>query len=342
MGQSVSQQLGSGALGYGVDPDYLKSQILQQREKNFQSIQNPFQQAAARLGDLFGRGLTNVASDRGFFDVNDPLLNKVSKIQGIYNQVASEIDPAAEPEKFFTTLSKAYKDQGMGQQALMSMQEAQKARTTSTELQLKEAQLYEKSPELIPAKIEQALRDGNEAEAMRLANLKTRIDETRSLDVQKTKADIKRIEAQTAEAKDRIESGKYEWKIINNAAGAPIGVQTIDKKTGKMEFKEVDPEVAKKFLDFGGSSNPPAKGGDGKDKPSLSSFATGGGQPNQPSAAAPAQQTTWSGVPVIPKPAVPLTPIQERDYAIQRAMPNVNVSLLNEQQKALLAQQLGL
>lgn len=337
MGIPASQQLNLTS-----DPSVVQRQILADREKAFAAITNPQQQFAARLGGMLGGGIANLTQDKGFFDINDPLLNKVSKIQGIYNQVASQIDPAANPEQFFTALQKAYsQDPELGQQALMAAQEAQKARTTSTELQLKEAQLYEKSPELIPAKIEQALRDGNEAEAMRLANLKTRIDENRGLDIAKTKAEIARLNAQTNEVKDRIESGKFDWKVINNAAGAPIGVQTINKKTGAIEFKEVDPEVAKKFLDFGGSK-PTTKEGDGKEKPSLSSFATGGGQPNQPTAAAPTQQTTWSGVPVIPKPVVPPTPTQERDYAIQRAMPNVNVSLLNEQQKAVLAQQLGL
>lgn len=335
MGIPASQQLNLTS-----DPSVVQRQILADREKAFAAITNPQQQFAARLGGMLGGGIANLTQDKGFFDINDPLLNKVSKIQGIYNQVASQIDPAANPEQFFTALQKAYsQDPELGQQALMAAQEAQKARTTSTELQLKEAQLYEKSPELIPAKIEQALKDGNEAEAMRLANLKTRIDETRNLDITKTKAEIARINAQTNEVKDRIESGKYDWKVITNAFNAPIGVQTINKKTGEVQFKEVDPEIAKKFLQFGEGKPVDGKGSEKKDKPALSSFATGGGQP---AAAAPAQQTTWSGVPVIPKPVVPPTPTQERDYAIQRAMPNVNVSLLNEQQKAVLAQQLGL
>ena len=333
MGIPASQQLNLSS-----DPAVVQRQILADREKQFAAISNPQQQFAARLGSMLGGGIANLTQDKGFFDINDPLLTKVSKIQGIYNKVASQIDPAANPEQFFTALQREYsQDPELGQQALMAAQEAQKARATGTELQLKEAQLYEKSPELIAGKIEEALKNGNEAEAMRLANLKTRIDETRGLDIQKTKAEIARLNAQTKEVSDRIESGKYDWKIINNAAGAPIGVQTINKKTGAIEFKEVDPEVAKKFLDFGGNK-PAATTGDGKEKPSLSSFATGG----TPTAEQPKRETTWSGVPVAPKPVVPPTPTQERDYAIQRAMPNVNVSLLNEQQKAVLAQQLGL
>ena len=201
MGQSVNQQLGSGALGYGVDPDYLRSQILQQREKQLQSITNPQQQLAARLGGLLGGGLVNVAQDRGFFEVNDPLLTKVTQIQGIYNQVASQVDPTADPQRFFTELQKAYSDAGLGQQALMAAQEAQKAKTAGLDVQLKETQVLEKNPELIAGRIEDALKSGNEAEAIRLANLKTRLDETRGLEVEKTKADIDRIKAQTREGR---------------------------------------------------------------------------------------------------------------------------------------------
>lgn len=339
MGQSVSQQLGSNALGYGVDPDYLRSQILQQREKQFSAIQNPFQQAAARLGTVLGGGIANVVNDRGFFEVSDPLLTKVTQIQGIYNQVAGQIDPAADPQRFFTELQKAYSDAGMGQQALMAAQEATKAKGSSLDMQLKETQVLEKNPELIAGRIEEALKAGNEPEAMRLANLKTRLDETKGLEVEKTKADIARLKALTNEAKERIESGKYDWKVINNAAGAPIGVQTINKKTGEVEFKEVDPDIAKKFLQFGGDSTTTTPSGEKKDRAPLNSFATNA----TPNAAAPAaRQTTWSGVPVQPKPATPLTPIQERDFAIQRAYPTIPVSSLTEESKAQLAQQLGL
>ena len=54
------------------------------------------------------------------------------------------------------------------------------------------------------------------------------------------------------------------------------------------------------------------------------------------------QETTWSGVPVAAKPVTPLTSVQQRDYAIQRAYPTIPVSSLTEEAKAQLAQQLGL
>lgn len=333
MGQSVSQQLGVGALGAGVDPDYLRSQILQQREKQLQSIANPQQQLAARLGGLLGGGISNLSQDRGFFDINDPLLNKVTQIQGIYNQVASQIDPAANPEQFFTQLQAAYKDAGLGQQALMAAQEAQKAKTAGMDVQIKEAQLYEKDPTLLIGKIEEARNQGNEGLATRLEAMKKRFDEDRLLSVTKSKADIERLKAQTNEAYDRIQSGKYEWKIVTNEANVPVGVQTLNKKTGELEFKEIDPEMAKKFY-----SNAPKATPSGDQKGTKKALSEFGAAPEP----APQRKTTWSGVPINEPATVPLTPIQERDYAIQRAMPNVNVTLLNEAQKAVLAQQLGL
>jgi hypothetical protein len=337
MGNLASQQFNTQ-----TDPDVLRRQILADREKQLSGITNPQQQLAARLGGLLGGGLVNVAQDRGFFEVNDPLLTKVSQIQGIYNQVASRVDPAANPSQFYAELQSAYSNAGLGREALLASQEGQKAKGSALDMQLKETQVLEKNPELIAGKIEEALKLGTpqgEAEAMRLANLKTRVDETRGLDVQKTKAEIARINAQTREAQERIESGKFDWKIINNAAGAPIGVQTINKKTGAIEFKEVDPEVAKKFLDFGGAKPSDGKGTDNKDRAPLNSFATNAA----PNAASPAaRQTTWSGVPMQAPPVTPLSPIQERDFAIQRAFPNAVVSLLNEQQKQVLAQQIGL
>ena len=334
MGNLASQQLTTQS-----DPALVQRQILAERERQLAGITNPQQQLAARLGGLLGGGLVNVAQDRGFFDVNDPLLNKVTQIQGIYNEVASRVDPAADPARFYSELQSAYSNAGLGREALAASQEAQKAKGSALDMQLKETQVLEKNPELITGKIEEALKAGNEAEAMRLANLKTRVDETRGLDVQKTKAEIARINAQTREAQERIESGKFDWKIINNAAGAPIGVQTINKKTGAIEFKEVDPEVAKKFLDFGGSKPADGKGTDNKERAPLNSFATNAA----PNAAAPAaKQTTWSGVPVQAPPRTPLTAVQERDFAIQQAYPTLVVSTLPEAAKQELARLMGL
>lgn len=354
MGDLVSRSLNTQS-----DPALVLQQALANREKQYSSIQNPQQQLAARLGGMLGGGLVNLAQDRGFFEINDPLLNKVSQIQGIYNEVAGRVDPTADPARFYSELQSAYSNAGLGREALAASQEAQKAKGSAFDLQLKETQVLEKNPELIAGRIEEALKAGNEPEAMRLANLKTRLDETKGLEVEKTKADIDRIKAQTREAQERIESGKFDWKVVNNAAGAPIGVQTINKKTGEIQFKEVDPEIAKKFLDFGGSKPADNKGGEKKDRVPLNSFAANTTPNAAPSASSVLSQDSAKALMMNQPNAQPTinwgarlqqmnnvtTPTmssQQRDLAIQAAFPNAVVRLLNEEQKQVLAQQIGL
>jgi hypothetical protein len=333
MGQSVSQQLGSGALGYGVDPDYLRSQILQQREKQLQSIQNPQQQLAARLGGLLGGGISNLTQDKGFFEVNDPLLTKVTQIQGIYNQVASQVDPAADPQKFFSELQKAYSDAGLGQQALMAAQEAQKAKVSGLDVQLKETQVLEKNPELISGRIEDALKSGNEQEAMRLANLQTRINQDRELAIESKQTAIAKDKAYIAYQNKLASDSKFEYKAVDPTN--PLAGHWKFDKSGNAEpqYVPVPKSISEQLT--------PAPKADGKGKPEgkldASKYMVGGTP-----ASSPARETTWSGVSVQPKPVTPLSPIQERDFAIQRAYPTLVISTLPEEAKAQLAQQLGL
>lgn len=266
MGQSVSQQLGVGVLGAGVDPDYLRSQILQQREKQYAAITNPQQQLAARLGGLLGGGLSNISQDKGFFDINDPLLNKVSQIQGIYNDVSGRVDPAADPAKFFSELQKAYADAGLGQQALMAAQEAQKAKTAGMDVQIKEAQLYKASPELLAGKIEDALKSGNEPEAIRLANLKTRIDQDRELELQAKRTNILKDEADIKYKKFLSEDGKY--KVSWNEQ---LQRYVRTDRNGNVEIAPMNIEL-EKALGVGAPSKPAAKDGAKGEKRPLSGF----------------------------------------------------------------------
>ena len=240
MGQSVSQQLGSGALGYGIDPDFLRSQIIQQRDKQYAAIANPQQQLAARLGGLLGGGISNLSQDRGFFDINDPLLNKVTKISNIYNQVASQIDPAANPEQFFTSLQKAYADEGLGQQALMAAQEAQKAKTTGMDVQIKEADLFNKSPEVLLNRIEKASSLGTpegDAEAMRLARINQRLSENRELDVRAKEADIRSKEADSYYKKALGTREELMEVPMYDEFGKRVGTEIYNKKSKQVEYR---------------------------------------------------------------------------------------------------------
>lgn len=334
MGQSVSSQLGTDALGYGVDPDYVRSQILQQREKQLQSIQNPQQQLAARLGGLLGGGITNLIQDRGFFEVNDPLLSKVSKIQGIYNEVAGRVDPSANPEQFFAELQQAYSKEGMGQQALMAAREAQKAKTTGMDVQLKEAQLFKANPDLLAGRITSALESGNEAEANRLASINARLTEDRELDLEKKRTDIAKDKAYIQYQNSLAADKKFTYKPVD--PNNPLAGDWRIDKNGDREYVPFPDDVAAKITT---PSKKDGKGKDNKEKAPLSSFSS---TPPTANAAAAPVETTWSGVPVQPKPVVPLSPVQERDFAIQQAYPTLVISTLPEEAKAQLAKQLGL
>jgi hypothetical protein len=331
MGNLASQQLTTQ-----TDPDIIRRQILQDRERQLSGITNPQQQLAARLGGLLGGGAVNLAQGRGFFEVSDPLLTKVSQIQGIYNDVAGRIDPAADPAKFYSELQKAYGDAGLGREALAAAQEVQKAKTTNMDFQLKETQLFEKNPELLVGRITSALEAGNEPEANRLANLNARLTEDREMKLEKARTDI---------AKDRAYIN-YQNKLANDAKFEYKPVDPLNPLAGNWKFDKsgrTDPQYIPVPADIAAKFAPPAKDATKSDKEraplnTFSNTAT----TSAPAAAPAAAQTTWSGVPIAPKAAVPLTAIQERDFAIQRAMPNVVVSLLTEEQKNVLAQNLGL
>jgi hypothetical protein len=328
MGDLVGRSLNTQS-----DPSLVLQQALANREKQYASIQNPQQQLAARLGGMLGGGLVNIAQDRGFFEINDPLLTKVSQIQGIYNQVAQQIDPAADPARFYSELQKAYGEAGLGREALAAANEGQKARTANMDFQIKETALFEKNPELLAGRITSALEAGNEPEANRLANLNARLTQDRELSLEAKKTSIEKDRAYIAYQNKLASDEKFEYKAVD--PNNPLAGNWKFDKTGRTDpqYVPVPAELAKQFA-------PPTKkdGKTDKEKAPLSSFSA-----NPPAAApAAAAQTTWSGVPIQPKTAVPLTAMQERDFAIQRAMPNVVVSLLTEEQKNVLAQNLGL
>ena len=200
MGNLASQQLNTTS-----DPALVLQQALQRREQQFAAIQNPQQQLAARLGGLLGGGLVNVAQDRGFFDINDPLLNKVTQIQGIYNQVASQIDPTSNPAEFYSALQRAYADAGLGQQALLAAQEGQKAQREGLTLEASRLDLFTKNPELLDKEIKKATDAEDLEKVAQLQGLKKRVEDARDLERRKTESQIEASKAQAAVAKASAE-----------------------------------------------------------------------------------------------------------------------------------------
>lgn len=243
--------VGSRTLGINSDPSLVLQQALMNREKQFTSISNPQQQLAARLGSMLGGGITNLVNDRGFFEVNDPLLNKVTKIQGIYSDVASKIDPAANPEQFYKALQQAYsQDPELGQQALMAAQEAQKAKTAGLDLESKQLDLYKKNPDSILKDITK-LRDlGRDDEAAALERLNTRLQDEIKLDKRKAEAGIARDVASAEQSRAlaaKYGQGEFTYRDERNSRGEVIGTAIF--KDGKKVGSEVPAPAAPKDKD---------------------------------------------------------------------------------------------
>jgi len=114
MGISAQQLLQS-------DPEYLQRQLAQQEMQRL----NPTGGAAGAIGALLGRGVSNLAGGRGFFDVNDAGLRRVADVQRIMS--STQFDPN-NPVKYYEDIASSLQQAGYGDLAPMAFQEAAKFR----------------------------------------------------------------------------------------------------------------------------------------------------------------------------------------------------------------------
>lgn len=251
MGQPVNPLLSNPQTMLGADPELYRQQLIQAEQQRFAAMP-PQQGLAAQLGTLLGRGISNVANDRGFFEVTNPVLQNLTKIQGVYNQAMQASDPN-DPLSFYKELQTRFAQAGLGQQAMMATQELRRAETESTKakgekLRTEAAQidLYSKNPDLLMSDIAKFRKDGDNDKANELSGLLGKI--TLQQDTQRAKdlADIAfknaQTDAQRAQAnniRQQIETGKYDWKVITDAAGLPVSMAKIDKRTGKTEYEAI-------------------------------------------------------------------------------------------------------
>lgn len=251
MGQPVNPLLGNQQALLGADPELYRQQLIQQEQARIAAL--PAQsQLGAQLGSLLGRGLTNVAQDRGFFEVTNPVLQKLTSVQNVYNTAMQNSDPN-DPLSFYRNLQTGFAEAGLGQQALMATQElrrveaeAEKARGEKLKTQVLETELYTKNPQLLDEQIAKARDAGNDTLANRLAEqrgqIQINIDTQRSKDLAEIALRNAQTDAQKAQAtklREDIESGKYDWKVITDITGAPVSMAKIDKRTGKTEYEAI-------------------------------------------------------------------------------------------------------
>lgn len=167
MGQNVNYLLGNQNQLLGADPELYRQQLIQQEQARIGAmpVQN---QLGAQLGTLLGRGLTNVAQDRGFFEVTNPVLQNLTKIQGIYDSAIKESDPN-DPMSFFTTLQTQFAKAGLGRQALMAQLEGKKFEDMNLKSEKTKMEVWKANPTILDNKILQAREAGNDTLADQLA-----------------------------------------------------------------------------------------------------------------------------------------------------------------------------
>jgi hypothetical protein len=248
MGQPVNYLLGSQAQTLGADPETYRQQLIQQEQARIGAL--PAQsQLGATLGGLLGRGIGNVAAGNNFFEVTNPVLQKLTKIQDIYSTSMQDSDPN-DPMSFYTSLQKNFASAGLGQQALMAQAEANKFKGVDIKNKKDLTDLYTSNPGELDNAIQRATQTNDTKSVENLTTLKDTIEKKRGLDLAKEQAQIGLIGAQTEQARaaaqkyaQDVESGKFDWKIVNDITGTPVSMAKIDKKTGETTYEAI-PEAA--------------------------------------------------------------------------------------------------
>jgi hypothetical protein len=291
MGQPVNPLLSNQQALLGADPELYRQQLIQQEQARIAAL--PAQsQLGAQLGSLLGRGLTNVAQDRGFFEVTNPVLQNLTKIQNVYNTAMQSSDPN-DPLSFYRNLQTGFADAGLGQQALMATQElrrveaeGEKAKGEKLRTQVLENELYTKNPTLLDEQIAKARDAGNDALANRLAEQRGQIQLDIDKKRRKDELSMELLSVQTEAERAKIrkynaeyEEGKLDKTAIPDQNGGGVIVY-YDKKTRKeVDRIVVTSAIVDSVLNKGKPGTTPAG-----EKPSPASFD----KRNPPATTAPA------------------------------------------------------
>ncbi len=234
----------------GADPELYRQQLIQQEQQRIAAL--PAQnQLGAQLGTLLGRGLVNVAQDRGFFEVTNPVLQNLTKIQGVYNSAIQNSDPN-DPLSFYKNLQTGFADVGLGQQAFMAAQELRrvqsemdKAQGEKLKNQVLETELYTKNPQLLDEQIAKAREAGNDKLANRLAEqrgqIQINIDRNRQkedLDMAVRRSNIAVNEAQVEKLKKDVDTGKVTVQTVPDGFGGAT-VIVLDREGKKVQEYKV-------------------------------------------------------------------------------------------------------
>lgn len=290
MGQPVNPLLGNQQALLGADPELYRQQLIQQEQARINAL--PAQnQLGATLGTLLGRGLVNVAQDRGFFEVTNPVLQNLTKIQSVYNTAMQAADPN-DPLSFYRELQTRFADAGLGQQAFMAQQEGRRVEGEVLKTKSARAEYFKSNPDLINAEIDRLTQLGTPqalSEADSFKELKTRISRDQEFKLQSGLLDLAAKESTIEVNKAKIEELRREARegkinIVQTAATENSPAVITVFRNGKKEEEFVIGKTKGLNLGEPGTGATPAKPGD---RPPLSTFAPGGAAPTQAPAAQP-------------------------------------------------------
>lgn len=290
MGQPVNPLLGNYQTMLGADPELYRQQLIQQEQARIGAL--PAQsQLGAQLGSLLGRGVVNVAQDRGFFEVTNPVLQKLTSIQNVYNTAMQNSDPN-DPLSFFKNLETGFKEApGLGVQALMATQERRRVEGDLLKTDTLRMNYFKENPDIINPEIDKLRAEGTPESLKRadaLAELKTRISRDQEFKLQSGLLDLAAKESTIEVNKVKIEEIRREAKegkvnIIQTAATENSPAVITVFRNGKKEEEFVIGKTKGLNLNEPRTGAPATPG----ERPPLSTFAPGGAAPPQAPAAQP-------------------------------------------------------
>lgn len=218
------------------DPEYLRRQIAQQEMQRL----NPRGTAAGAIGSILGRGAGNLASGRGFFDVSDPALKRVSEVQGIMQGV--QFDPD-NPQQYYKDLASQLSSAGFADLAPLAAAEAAKftAKAGETKVLPPGAVLVDAQGNIIAeGKATKSELEGGAVSVktspewtryQELLSLGTPEREARSI-AYKTNATDFRRDLETSKRLEKVE--KQEQKRETTVATIDNVMNTVDKALGQV------------------------------------------------------------------------------------------------------------
>lgn len=292
MGQNVNYLLGGSSQLLGADPEVYRQQLVQQEQARIAAMPQQ-NQLGATIGGLLGRGVANLAQDRNFFEVTNPVLQKLTKIQDIYDTSMKEADPN-DPLSFYSALQKNFAANGLGQQAMMAQVEGKKYEDLNLKTEATRTEVYKNNLPLLNADIAKFRAAGNDEKANQLSDMLGRfqVKEDRAAALQNAEILYKNAstDAQRAQAeKLRTDAKEGKVQIVQTPAsmGNPATISVF--RDGKLESQT--PVAAGALPGTGTPTEAPKKG----ERPPLNSF---GGTPGVAPAPAPTATPTTPSAPM--------------------------------------------